>query len=330
MPTDRPLLSVVMPVYDGARFVEEAVRSVLAQAWRPLEVVAVDDGSKDGSLAILEGLARAHAGEGGAVVRVRAERNGGVGRARNVGLADARGEYVTFLDHDDVLTPGSLEARAAALAAFPGRFVYGRLAWLGTSPDGSTVSPGPDHRPATTYAEAWDRLGITTPGQVLLRRADAVACGGFPEERAVGGSDDRAFWLRLVRAGVRPHPIHDVVLRYRVHPGQASRTVAYKRARLALREAAVFAGDPPVRLVPEDVAGPVLARLAMDLAHDLLDTDPADAVRVAEAARAKWPPLRDDPLWAGFHAKRRRKLVGRVPLLGPLLRGARRWLVRDP
>jgi glycosyltransferase involved in cell wall biosynthesis len=114
-----------MPVYDGARFVEEAVRSVLAQAWRPLEVVAVDDGSKDGSLAILEGLARAHAGDDGAVVRVRAERNGGVGRARNVGLADARGEYVTFLDHDDVLTPGSLEVRAAAVTTGTGTSVRG-------------------------------------------------------------------------------------------------------------------------------------------------------------------------------------------------------------
>ena len=326
---DRPLLSVVVPVHDGARFVEEAIRSVVAQAYRPLEVVAVDDGSRDGSLALLQALA--HDGADGApAVRVRAERNGGVGRARNLGLASACGEFVTFLDHDDVLTPGSLEVLAATLLAAPGHFVYGRLAWLGPSPDGSTVSPGPQHRAATTYAEAWDRLGITTPGQVLLRRTDAVACGGFPEDRAVGGSDDRAFWLRLVARGVLPRPVHDVVLRYRVHPGQASRTIAYKRARLAVREAMVSGGDPPTRLVPVEVAGPVLARLAMDLAHDLLDSDPADAVRVAEAARARWPALGDDPLWAGFHAKRRRKFVGRVPLLGPLLRGARRFLGPRP
>jgi hypothetical protein len=66
----------------------------------------------------------------------------------------------------------------------------------------------------------------------------------------------------------------------------------------------------------------------MDLAHDLPTPIRLDAMRVAEAARGGSP--RDDPLWAGFHAKRRRKFVGRVPLLGPLLRTARRWLAPGP
>jgi hypothetical protein len=311
----------VIPVWNAARFVEETVRSVLAQDYRPLEIVVVDDGSTDDSVAVVRRLAAPE-------VRLLVERNGGVGRARNVGLAAARGDLVTFLDHDDVLTEGSIARRVEELRAVPGRFVYGRLAWLGPSPDGSAVSPGPDHEAATTYEAAWGRLGITTPGQALLLRADAVAAGGFPEERHLGGSDDRGFWLRLVARGVLPSPMPDVVLRYRVHAGQASRTVAYKRARLAMREAAIVGGDPPRRLVAEAVAAPVLARLAMDLAHDLLDTDPADAHRVADAARARWPALVQDDLWSGFHAKARRKSLGRLPVVGPVLRACARTLSR--
>ncbi|MCC7137731.1 MAG: glycosyltransferase family 2 protein [Planctomycetes bacterium] len=313
----RPLVSVVLPVFDGERTLHDAVRSVLEQTWAPVELIVVDDGSRDGSLA----LARSFAGP---AVRVIPSRNGGVGRARNIGIAAARGDLVAFLDHDDALTPRSLEVRVPALLEAPSRFVYGALSWWGPSPDGGETSPPPGHRPAADYVEAWARLGITTPGQVLVRRADLVVAGGFPEDRAHGGSDDRGMWLRLVARGVLPHAVPDVVLRYRVHAGQASRTVGFKRARLALREATVEGGDPPRRLVPEDVAAPVLADLAMDLALDLLDHDPREAAQVAARARARHPAVVDGRLWREYRAKRRRKTLARVPLIGPLARALAR------
>src|SRR5262245_12754883 len=148
---DRPLVSVVMTVWNGEAFVEEAVRSVLAQSWRPLELMVIDDGSTDGSLAILRRLE-------GPDVRVISVPNGGVGKARNVGIGAARGGMIAFLDQDDALTERSIERRVAALLAAPERFVYGALAWWGPSPDGSTTSPPPDHQPATTYAEAWKKI----------------------------------------------------------------------------------------------------------------------------------------------------------------------------
>lgn len=328
-PTGRPLVSVVIPVCDGEAFVGETLRAVLAQTHRDLDVVVVDDGSVDGSRAVVEAVA-------GADPRVRtlASPRGGVGAARNAGLAAARGPFVTFLDHDDLLPAASVARRVEALAALPPstpRFVYGRLDYLGRSPDGATTSPGLDHVPARTYAEAWHRLGITTPGQVLLHTAAARAVLGFPDARHLGGSDDRGFWLRLVEAGVLPHFLDEVVLRYRLHPAQASRTLAYKRARLALREATVHAGDPPRRRVPDDVARPVLARLALDLAYDLLDApDRDEALALARDARARWPSLVTDPLWAAFRAKRRRKALGALPGIGPLFKAVARRRRRPP
>lgn len=320
---DRPLVSVVLPVYDGEMTLEDAVRSVLAQTYAPVELVVVDDGSRDGSLALARSLS-------GPAVRVVPCRNGGVGRARNVGIAAARGDLVAFLDHDDALTPSSVEARVPTLLASPSRFVYGALSWWGPSPDGNATSPPPGHREAADYVEAWTRLGITTPGQVLVRRADLVAAGGFPEDRAHGGSDDRGMWLRLVARGVLPRFVPEVVLRYRVHAGQASRTVGFKRARLALREAAVEGGDPPRRLVPEDVAAPVLADLAMDLALDLLDHDLDEAAQVAARARARHPAVERGRLWREYRAKRRRKVLGKLPLFGPLARTIVRRMRDDP
>jgi hypothetical protein len=308
-----------MTVWNGERFVEEAIRSVLAQSWRPIELIVVDDGSTDGSRDVLRRFE-------GPEVRVIAVENGGVGRARNLGIEAARGEVVAFLDQDDALTERSLESRVEALLRQPGRFVYGALEWWGPSPDGSTTSPPPDHRPATTYAEAWKKIGITTPGQVIARRADLVSAGGFPDDRAHGGSDDRGMWLRLIANGVTPLNVPDVVLHYRVHPGQTSRTIGFKRARLAMRESLVFGGSPPRRLVPEDEAAPVLAELGLDLAHDLLDVDPREADAVAATARTRCPSIVESDAWRAFEGKRRRKAIGRLPVVGPVLREGWRFL----
>ncbi|MBP0574419.1 glycosyltransferase family 2 protein, partial [Mycobacterium tuberculosis] len=91
----------VIPCYNGAAFVEKAVRSVLAQTYRALECIVVDDASTDASPAILAGLAAADAR-----VRVlRQPQNGGAARARNAGFDAATGDWVTVLDADDQYAP---------------------------------------------------------------------------------------------------------------------------------------------------------------------------------------------------------------------------------
>lgn len=96
-----PEVSVIIPVYNKCKYIETSLRSVLEQSFRDLEVIAVNDGSTDESLAVLNQLAEADER-----IRVLDIPNGGVSNARNVGLSYARGQWIQFLDADDLLEPG--------------------------------------------------------------------------------------------------------------------------------------------------------------------------------------------------------------------------------
>lgn len=95
-----PLLSVIVPVYNTAGYVEACIRSLLDQSCRDLEIIAVDDGSTDDSRRILDALAQADPR-----LRVFGKKNGGQGAARNLALGQARGEFVAFVDSDDTVAP---------------------------------------------------------------------------------------------------------------------------------------------------------------------------------------------------------------------------------
>jgi glycosyltransferase involved in cell wall biosynthesis len=315
---------VVLPAYDGERWIEESLGSVLAQTVRDVEAVVVDDGSRDGTVAIVERMAAADP-------RVRLVRatHGGVAKARNRGLAEARGEFVVFLDQDDALERAALAAGIAVLEANPGRrYAHGLLRFVG-EPDrwGRTTFPLADHVPATTFLEAFRHTGALSPGQILARRADVVAAGGFPEGPEYALADDRALWVGLAARGVMPAFHRTVVLRYRRHAGQASRDLLrVKRSKLALLEAfaGASAGDPPRPLLTPAESGPVVAAAAIDLAYDLLDVDPREANAVAARAVSADPALVGDRRWRQFRRKRWRKRLGRLPLVGPLIAVRRR------
>src|SRR4051812_26302017 len=106
-----PLVSVVIATYNSGRFVGQAVRSVLAQTYRPFEIVVVDDGSTDDTAGVLAGYRDG--------VRYVYQENRGPAAARNRGIAEAAGELVAFLDADDEWHPEKLSRQWEALSASP-------------------------------------------------------------------------------------------------------------------------------------------------------------------------------------------------------------------
>jgi CDP-glycerol glycerophosphotransferase (TagB/SpsB family)/glycosyltransferase involved in cell wall biosynthesis len=120
--TLRPVLSVVMPVYNVEAYVGEALDTVLTQSLHNLEVIAVDDGSTDGSLQILRDYERRDAR-----VRVLTQTNSGQGIARNLGVEHAQGEFLTFVDSDDTIPPGSFEHMVDTLRRSGSDFCVGSV-----------------------------------------------------------------------------------------------------------------------------------------------------------------------------------------------------------
>lgn len=117
--TKQPLITVVMPNYNGHRFVEQAIDSVLHQTYPNFELLVVDDCSKDDSLSLIQQKAQSD----NRIKVIALERNAGVANARNVGIEEAKGEYIALLDNDDLWTEDKLE-RQLAIAEKGADIVY--------------------------------------------------------------------------------------------------------------------------------------------------------------------------------------------------------------
>lgn len=140
------LVTTIIPVYNRPAQLHEAVASVLAQDYRPIEIIIVDDGSTDDTLAVAQALAEQHPD----IIRVATQVNAGPGMAREHGRQLAQGEFIQYLDSDDVLLPGKFAAQVGALRQHPDADVaYGMTRFRHL--DGS-VEPGP-----------WKGSGVARP-----------------------------------------------------------------------------------------------------------------------------------------------------------------------
>lgn len=240
-PAPLPAVSVIIPTYGGrAEYLLAAIDSVLAQTRPPAEIVVVDDGSPDDTAGHVAPLVRA-----GRVRYVRRE-NGGLAAARNTGAAAARGEFLLFLDDDDLLVPTALEVLGDALAARPDdAFAYGSWVRFDGAPP-----PVPEDRQPPEVADRnaflmFNRIG--TAGMVLMRRAAYDAVGGF--NAALKKVEDWDMWLRLL-SRYQALNVGRPVLLYRLHANNMSGDVARMyQASLGVARAHLAALPPHRRVV---------------------------------------------------------------------------------
>ncbi len=217
------LLSVVMPTYNGERYVAAAIESVLSQRDTDLELVVVDDGSSDGTAALVERLTR-----GTATRLLRPGRLGSWTAASNLGLREARGEWACFLHQDDLWLPGRLARLRAELPRSRGTLLLHHARFV--DPTGEQLGDWRCPLPAGEVASR-DFVGrllvqnfVAMPSPVFRREA-ALAQGGLDER--LWFSADWDLWLRLGAAG----PVRfldEVLAAFRLHPESqtAARPVA--------------------------------------------------------------------------------------------------------
>jgi glycosyltransferase involved in cell wall biosynthesis len=195
-----PLISVLIGVYDGEPYIGEAIESVLAQDYAPIELIVVDDGSTDGSAAVAGSFPG---------VRVVRQENGGNGAARNRAVEEASGELYAFLDADDRFTPRKLSLQKAALDADPRLdMVFGRVREF--------LSPELDEETrARLRPPAAEPMPWTAPNLMLIRRDSFHRVGGFATDVRVGVTVD--WFARAAEAGLRYSILPEVVLERRLH-----------------------------------------------------------------------------------------------------------------
>lgn len=210
--THRPVISVVMPVHNAERYIDESVKSILAQEPADIELIVVDDGSTDASVARLESI-------GDSRMRIIRQSNQGVARALMTGMEQARAAIIARHDADDVALPGRLSAPLGLLRARPEIGIVGAAATV-TDADGRPTGElrHAQDDASIRYAALFDSPFVHPT--VMFRRSAYDLAGGYRDDATV--FEDHDLWWRMSKV-TRMANISDVLLRYREVPTSASR-----------------------------------------------------------------------------------------------------------
>ncbi len=311
----RPLVSVVIPTFNRARFCQAAVRTALAQTYRPIEVIVVDDGSTDETPRLFE-----HAPD--EVVYIRQD-NAERAAARNRGVAEARGDFVAFLDSDDFWSPRHLEIAVSMLLDYPqAALAFGRAMYVTESGIPIREAPSPNVGPGLISSRrainAISRGFMSFPLSSVVARRSVVLEHRFNEDRALSRSEDWELWMR-VSARYPVVSTRDLSTFIRVHGGNTSQEA--DRTAAAMRKAIESALSDPV-------AGEALCRYRPRLVASMeLEVARLYAIcgRKEKAAEMLRELEREYPHFLDRRALRRLRVMLRVPQsVAELLRGMTR------
>lgn len=219
-----PLVSVVMPVYNHAAYVESAIRSIIVQSHRPLQLVIIDDGSKDESAYIIDRVLESVGTEDQVEVFFKSRENRGAHTTLNEAIECARGDYIAILNSDDLFVPERLERCLAAAESSGARFVFTYVDPIDDRGNGL----GHNHPWSVWYRQALiSELDVApTVGFTVLEKNIAVTSGNFFFDRSLWGevgafqayryAHDLDFLLRVMEIE-EPYILREPLYKYRVH-----------------------------------------------------------------------------------------------------------------
>ena len=298
--------SVIIPTRDRQALLARTLESVFAQTLQPAEIVVVDDGSSDGTVEFLESM--------GDRVRLVQQRHRGPGAARNAGAATATGDYLAFLDSDDLWLPWSLSAFAEAVER------YGRPAlvcgsfrqFIGESELAGCRELPLEADAFADYLSVWPRQPIVGASMMAVRRDEFLRVGGFAEDPVNLEDHDLSLKLGTARGFVQLR--QPVTLGWRLHAGGITRDVDKSVAGCRLLVATEKAGGYPGGSPRAQVRRSIIAGHARSVSLECL--------KAGEAGKA-WQVYRDLLPW---HVSLGRwKYIGAFPayVLVAVLRGKR-------
>jgi len=202
-------VSVIIPAFNASATLSRAVDSVMLQHMTSIEIIIIDDGSADDTYAKILALASVNP----TIVALRMDKNRGVSAARNTGIRAARGEFLAFLDADDIWLEGKLDKQLAAIKCDPAITLVSCNSVFVTEA-GEILKEGHRNRPPVEGENAWKTLLVynflPTP-TVLTYRALVLEIGGFDESLAV--AEDLDLWIKLALRG-KVRVLHEILIKY--------------------------------------------------------------------------------------------------------------------
>jgi glycosyltransferase involved in cell wall biosynthesis len=186
MPDKDILFSIIVPTYNRETFIEKTIRSILAQTYPHFEIIIADDGSKDNTEAVVKAI------DDKRIAYYRKE-NGERGAARNFGIARAKGDFVTFIDSDDVLYPNHFEEAIKLLKANPTAEVF-HLAYEYRDTDANLLDTKKHWR---NFNEQLIRGNVISCIGIFVKQGILAGNLLFSENRTLSGTEDWLLWLRL-------------------------------------------------------------------------------------------------------------------------------------
>ncbi|MBQ1281644.1 MAG: glycosyltransferase family 2 protein [Oscillospiraceae bacterium] len=201
-----PVVSVVMPAYNAEKYIAQSIRSVLEQTYRDFELIIVDDCSKDNTAEIIKTMAQ----QDDRIVFLPAEKNMGVSAARNRAVAHASGQWIAFLDSDDLWAPTKLEKQLALIESNPeARLTYTASGFI--DDDGNPYSYIMPVTTEITYEEVF-RRNLISCSSVVVEKA-------LVEKYPFGNlnlCEDTAVWLQILKEIPCAHGLNEPLLTYRL------------------------------------------------------------------------------------------------------------------
>ncbi len=192
------LFSVVIPLYNKASHIADTIQSVLAQDEQDFEIIVVDDGSKDNGPKVVE-----HLQQQASQIRLVTQANGGVSKARNTGIREAKGHYLCFLDGDDLWHPAFLSEIRQLIKRFPEAGAYScGYAHQFANGEKRPVKPRFNRKQRKERHCLYDFFAVASRGELpimpsscCIPRKILEQCGGFPEGEPIG--EDQDLWIRI-------------------------------------------------------------------------------------------------------------------------------------
>ena len=277
-----PLISVVIPVFNGEKTINETIQSVLKQTLSDLEIIVIDDGSQDRTLEIVQSIQDGR-------IQVFSYPNAGVSPSRNRGFSHAGAEFISFLDADDLWLPDKLESQFRALQENPqAAIAYSWTDYIDES--GQWLHPSDR---ITVQGEAYERilLGnfLESGSNALIRREAFTKVGGFDE--SLVGPEEWDLFIRIAAAGYHFVAVEKAQILYRVSATSISANFSRQEAQCLKVIDRAFSVAPESLLYLKSRS---IANLYQYLTFKHLEGSPVreDAL---SAARCFWQAVRNDP-----------------------------------